>query len=89
MAGLTAIVGLIDFIYIRRIRISKMAWLHAIASLLAVLLSVINAFVHSRDGYVAVVPDGLALSGIVVVIMIFVSWMGWPFSRINSRVGAA
>jgi uncharacterized membrane protein len=37
---------------------------------LAVLLSVINAFVHSRDGYTAVVPTGLMLSGLVVVVLL-------------------
>jgi uncharacterized membrane protein len=31
---------------------------------------VINAFVHSRDGYTAVVPTGLMLSGSVVAVLL-------------------
>jgi len=30
---------------------------------------VISAFVHSRDGYTAVVPTGLMLSALVVVVL--------------------
>jgi uncharacterized membrane protein len=37
---------------------------------IAVCLAVINAFVHSRDGYTAVVPTGLMLSAIVVAILL-------------------
>ncbi|MGI4880398.1 MAG: DUF2231 domain-containing protein [Janthinobacterium lividum] len=36
----------------------------------ALVLSIINAFVHSRDGYTSVVPDGIALSVVVVVIVL-------------------
>jgi uncharacterized membrane protein len=35
-----------------------------------VFLAVINAFVHSRDGYTAVVPSGLMLSASVVVVLL-------------------
>jgi uncharacterized membrane protein len=46
--------------------------------LVAAILSVVNAFIHSRDGYSAVVPTGLALSAIVVVLMVIATWLGWP-----------
>jgi uncharacterized membrane protein len=36
----------------------------------AVFLAVINAFVHSRDGYTAVVPTGLMLSAGVVAVLL-------------------
>jgi uncharacterized membrane protein len=38
------------------------------------LLSLLNAFVHSRDGYTAVVPTGLTLSALVVAILLFTAW---------------
>jgi uncharacterized membrane protein len=41
-----------------------------IAYAIAVLLSLINAFVHSRDGYTAVVPAGVTLSALVVVLLL-------------------
>ncbi len=37
-------------------------------ALLAIVLAIINAFVHSRDAY-AVVPQGLVLSAIVVALL--------------------
>ncbi|HEV7815809.1 MAG TPA: DUF2231 domain-containing protein, partial [Janthinobacterium sp.] len=65
------------FIRDRRVRAAHLAWPHALTSLVAALLSVVNAFVHSRDGYTAVVPTGLTLSCIVVVLMLLATWMGW------------
>ena len=50
-------------------------WPHAVGYVLAVLLSLLNAFVHSRDGYTAVVPTGLTLSTLVVVILLFTAWV--------------
>jgi uncharacterized membrane protein len=35
-----------------------------------VFVAVINAFVHSRDGYTAVVPTGLMLSACVVIVLL-------------------
>jgi len=74
MAGLVAIALAFDFASGKQIR--TLAWPHAIGYALAVLFSLINAFVHSRDGYTAVVPTGLALSGLVVVILLFAGWAG-------------
>ena len=61
------------------------AGLHVAASLVALFLSIINAFVHSRDGYTAVVPQGLTLSAVVVLVMLLATWLGWPRPRIHDR----
>jgi uncharacterized membrane protein len=53
----------------------------------AVLLSVINVFVHSRDAYTAVVPTGLTLSGIVFVVLLAATSAGWAFTS-PRRIGA-
>jgi uncharacterized membrane protein len=76
MAGFAALAGIIDFVGNRSIRALTPAWPHLFGNVLALLLSVINAFVHSRDGYTAVVPAGLLLSGGVVVILLFTGWIG-------------
>jgi uncharacterized membrane protein len=68
MAGLATIAYVID-LALRR-RIERPAWPHVIGYVIAVLLSVISAFVHSRDGYTAVVPSGLTLSALVVVVLV-------------------
>lgn len=75
-ASLAGLVGLFEFVRDRRLRAWRLAWPHALTSLLAAVLSVVNVFVHSRDGYTAVVPEGLTLSAIVVVLMLAAAWMG-------------
>ncbi len=76
MGGFAAVAGLIDFAGDRRIRALAPAWPHVLGNVVALLLSLINAFVHSRDGYTAVVPTGVILSGLVVVVLLFTGWMG-------------
>ena len=73
VAGFAAIVGVIDFVVGKQIR--TLAWPHLVGYPLALLLSLINAFVHSRDAYTAVVPTGLMLSGVVVVVLLFTGWV--------------
>jgi uncharacterized membrane protein len=87
MAGVAGVVGLFSLFRLRRGRPWSLRWPHALLSLLAAVLSVVNAFVHSRDGYTAVVPEGLALSVVVVLLMIAVAWMGRAPNRAVSRVG--
>ena len=85
MAGFAAIAFVIDFVRGKQVRTT--AWPQAVGYALAVLLSLLNAFVHSRDGYSAVVPTGLTLSGLVVVILLFTSWAGRALIS-RRRVGA-
>ena len=68
VAGLAIIAYAIDLAGGRRI--DSPAWPRAVGYALAVLLALINAFVHSRDGYTAVVPTGLMLSALVVVVLV-------------------
>jgi uncharacterized membrane protein len=69
MAGLTVLTYVINALAGRRRR-RVSAWPRLIGYALAVLLAVINAFVHSRDGYTAVVPSGLMLSASVVIVLV-------------------
>lgn len=75
-ALLAALAGFTDFFGDRRIRNLRPAWYHMIGNLAAVLLSVVNFFVHLRDGAVAVMPTGLILSAVVVLLLAFNGWMG-------------
>jgi uncharacterized membrane protein len=72
-----AIVGLIDYFASERQRGLQPAWAPLIGDAAATLLSLLNAFVHSRDGYTAVLPTGLILSGVVVLILLVTGWAGW------------
>ncbi|MEA2793184.1 MAG: hypothetical protein QOI87_564 [Bradyrhizobium sp.] len=86
MAGLAVIAFVIDLVGGKRS--STVAWPHAVGYTLALLLSLINVFVHSRDGYTAVVPTGLTLSALVVVVLIIMGWLGSALVH-RRRVGVA
>jgi uncharacterized membrane protein len=74
VAGLV-MAGLAVFAYVvstlaGRSRVDRTAWPRVVGYAAALFLAVINAFVHSRDGYTAVVPTGLMLSGSVVAVLL-------------------
>jgi uncharacterized membrane protein len=69
--------GLIDFFGDRRVRALRAAWVHGLGNGLVLILSIFNAFVHSRDAYSSVVPTGLVLSTLVVLILMVTGWNGW------------
>jgi uncharacterized membrane protein len=84
IAGLATIAYVIDLAGGRQI--DRPAWPRVIGYAVAVLLSLINAFVHSRDGYTAVVPTGLMLSGLVVLVLLLTAWVGMALAN-RQRVG--
>lgn len=76
MGGLAALAGFVDYFGDRRVREKKPATPHMLLNVGAMLLSLLNAFVHSRDGWTAVVPQGLILSGVVVAMLGVSAWLG-------------
>jgi uncharacterized membrane protein len=84
MSGLATVAYLIDLAGGRHIE--RPALPRVVGYALAVLLSLINAFVHSRDGYTAVVPTGLMLSALVVVVLLLTAWVGVAMAN-RVRVG--
>lgn len=72
----TVTVGLIDFVRDRRIRELRAAWIYMLGNITALVLSIFNSLVHSRDAYTSVVPSGLILSALVVVILLVTTWHG-------------
>jgi uncharacterized membrane protein len=80
------IAGLIDFLSEPRIRLLRAAWIHGVGNALVLILSIINALVHTRDAYTSVVPTGLTLSAIVVVLLAITGWNGWEMVY-RHRVG--
>jgi len=81
-AGITGVVGLVIFIRDRATRAARFAWPHALLSLAAALVAVVNTFVHSRDGYTSVMPTGITLSAIVVLLMVIATALGWHTPRV-------
>jgi uncharacterized membrane protein len=85
MAGLAVVAYVIDLAGGRQI--DRPAWPRMVGYALACGLAVVNAFVHSRDGYTAVVPTGLMLSGLVIVVLILTAWAGMALTN-RQRAGA-
>jgi uncharacterized membrane protein len=69
--------GMIDFLREPRIRELRAAWMHGIGNIAALILSIFNCLIHTRDAYSSVVPSGLILSALVVVILLVTGWNGW------------
>jgi uncharacterized membrane protein len=74
LAGLAALAFLVDLL---TRRVGKVAWLRLLGLAVAALLSLLNAFVHSRDAYTAVVPEGIIISAIVTLLLLAVGSGGW------------
>src|SRR4051812_49413571 len=70
VAVFAVIAGLVDFAGDRRIRSLKAVYIHAGGNAVALLLEIVNAFVHTRDAYTSVVPMGVTLSGLSVLILL-------------------
>src|SRR6202171_5931242 len=85
VAGFAAIAFVIDLAAGRRI--DRTTWTRAGGFVLAVLLPLRNALLHSRDGYTAVVPTGLMLSGLVIVVLLLTAWVGRALLANRHRVG--
>jgi uncharacterized membrane protein len=88
VALFAVIAGFVDFLGDRRIRDLQAVWIHAGGNAVALILSIVNAFVHSRDGYSSVVPTGLILSALVVLILLVTGWEGWAMVY-RHRVGVS
>jgi uncharacterized membrane protein len=75
-AVLAATAGLIDFMGEARIRALRKAWYHMFGNVAALVLAIVNFMFHLRDGAAAVLPEGIVLSAVVVVLLLFNGWMG-------------
>jgi uncharacterized membrane protein len=81
MSALVALAAVSDLTFGRQ----RPAWFRAFGYLAGVLVSLLNVFVHSRDGYTAVVPTGLTLSAVAVIILLCTVAGGWT---LTTRRGA-
>src|ERR1051325_3307161 len=77
MAALAAVLGFTDFLSERAIRRQSAAWYHMVGNVAAVVLSLINLRWRIRDGVEAGASNGLWLSAVVVLLLLFNGWKGW------------
>jgi len=76
MAALAAVMGVIDVFGDQQIRQLSTAWWHAGANVLLVLIECFNLFIRYQQGPAAVIPNGLSLSLVAVLILLFSGWKG-------------
>jgi|SRR5690242_2761895 len=88
MAALAAVMGLIDVFGDVQIRQLSTAWWHAGANVLVVLVELYNLFVRYQYGDTAIVPNGLLLSLIAVLLLLFSGWKGGDLV-FRGRIGVA
>jgi uncharacterized membrane protein len=50
----------------------------------ASLLSLVNAFVHSRDAWSSVVPQGILLSAVATILLVIAAARGWNLAMSRS-----
>jgi uncharacterized membrane protein len=76
MAALAAVVGLVDVFGDQQIRQLSTAWWHASANVLVVLIELYNLFSRYQQGAAAIIPNGLLLSLVAVLLLLFSGWKG-------------
>jgi glucose/arabinose dehydrogenase/uncharacterized membrane protein len=80
LVGVVAgIAGIVDLVSGRRHHPLAPPWSHVLGDVLVVALSIVNVFVHSRDGYTSVWPTGIVLSAAVVLILLVTRLISPPF----------
>jgi uncharacterized membrane protein len=72
-----AILLLIDFATGRARRLNTRSF---VVVTTAALLSLINAFVHSRDAWTSVVPQGILLSAVSTILLLTAGARGWSLA---------
>jgi uncharacterized membrane protein len=76
MGLLAGVMGLIEFLTIRRVREHATGWIHAIGNATAMVLAAVNLFIRVGDQTGAVVPVGLIISAVTAAILGLTGWLG-------------
>jgi uncharacterized membrane protein len=85
VALVATIMLVIDFITRRA---GPISWIRFIAVAAAALLSLLNIFVHSRDAWTSVVPQGIELSVVVTLLLLVAAFGGWRVTGVRvARLG--
>jgi uncharacterized membrane protein len=74
MAAFSVLAVVVDLITGWSIHGSRPAFVHLLGFILAVLMALLNVFVHSRDAWVSVVPEGILLSVATVILLSVSAW---------------
>jgi uncharacterized membrane protein len=65
-------------------RAGRIRWIPFLLVAAAALLSLLNVFVHSRDAWTSVMPQGIALSVIVTILLLASAIGGWRVTTVRT-----
>ncbi|MGO4511099.1 DUF2231 domain-containing protein [Bradyrhizobium sp. 2TAF36] len=65
-------------------RAGRINWISFLLVAAAALLSLLNVFVHSRDAWTSVVPQGISLSVIVTILLLMAAVNGWKVTTVRT-----
>jgi uncharacterized membrane protein len=82
LTGLAVLAGLIAFFANAWLRRSWLVEVWLFGNVLALAVSILDCFVHSRDAYTSVVPAGLFLTALQVAILLVTGWRSWALIRV-------
>ncbi len=85
LALVAVVLGAIDRLVHHRFGALTSRWPYVFGFAAASVVEIFNAFVHSRDAYVAVVPDGMTLSVVAVAILAVTAFAGRAYTRSRTR----
>ena len=70
VAAAAVLAGVVDFLASWRTMNLPAVWMRATGEAAALAVAIVNAFVHGRDAYAAIIPTGIILSSVVLVILL-------------------
>lgn len=62
-------------------RAVRLGWPAALGTLVVLILAFFNNLAHAADGWTAIMPWGLTLSGLTVLAMLVTLWLGTSFAH--------
>ncbi|MBO0902290.1 DUF2231 domain-containing protein [Jiella sonneratiae] len=76
IGGLALIVGVIELLTRRSVRLAGPGWGYVVLGLIVLVVAFFNSLVHAGDGWTAVVPWGLVLSAITFLLVLVTAAVG-------------
>ncbi|MEQ9550078.1 MAG: DUF2231 domain-containing protein [Coleofasciculus sp. G3-WIS-01] len=71
-----AVVGIVDFLRISRVRERRAGWVHALLNVAVLVLSGVNFFLRLGNPVTIILPVGLIISLIVSILLLASGWYG-------------
>jgi uncharacterized membrane protein len=75
-----AVLGLIDFVAIRKVRSTAAGWVHFLGNVAAVGLALANWLMRTGDVEKRLLPWGVTLSALTTALLIVTGWLGGELS---------